>query len=326
MTTDRAGLSRHSVLVIAGGSLLAAAAVGLVVWFFARTDELATLRGHEGPVRAVVVNADGTRIASCGDDGTIRIWDASSNRERHSLVHGGKVRAIAFGPDSLLASTGDDAVVKLWNAQTGEAAGTRTGAKKALECAAISPDGASLAAAGIEGTVYLWYLKENGPPKPLAGHLRHVHAMTFTPDSRTLITGGEDGSLRFWDAATGASIGNIAPDKRHIHNLAVSADSQRLYAAVTGKGVKRWSLPDRKELPAIEAAGSVRSVAVSPDGRTLATVHEDGAVNLWDAESGSLLATRLGHKRVVLAVVFSPDGTFFTSGGDGTVKRWRGMK
>jgi WD40 repeat protein len=316
-------LDRRSAIRLAVAALLGAGLIGLVVWLLTRTDELATLRGHDGPVRAVAISADGTLIASAGD-GTVRIWDSSTNRERHSLAHGAKVRAIAFGTDTLLASVGDDAVVRLWNASTGEAAGTRTGPKKMLECVAISPDGSLLAAAGVEGPVHIWSGKQDGSPRSLTGHLKHVHAMLFTPDGKTLITGGEDGNLRFWDAATGSLVGNIPADKRHIHNLAVSADGKLLYAAVSGKGVKRWTLPDRKELTSFEAAGMSRGVAVSSNGRTLATVHEDGAVKLWDADSGSLVKELTGHKKVVLSVSFSMDGTFATAGGDGTVKRWKG--
>ena len=148
--------------------------------------------------------------------------------------------------------------------------------------------------------------------------------MTFTPDGRALITGGEDGSLRFWDAASGASSHAIAPDKRHLHNLVVSPDGKTLFAAASGKGVRRWSLPDRKEMPNIEGAGMARGVAISADGSALATVHEDGAVKTWDAVSGVSLTTSKGHKLAGLAVAFAPDGTFFTAGGDSTLKRWRG--
>ncbi|MFO0802018.1 MAG: WD40 repeat domain-containing protein [Gemmataceae bacterium] len=326
MTTEPAGLSRRSVIRITGGAVLGAGAIGAVAWWATRSPALATLRGHVGPVRSIAVHSDGALLASSGDDGTIRIWDTKSNRELHRIEPGGRLRAVAFGPGTMLASSGDDALVKLWDAASGEATGALSGAKKALECVAVSSDGERIVAAGIEGAVYFWQRRENATPKAMPGHAKHVHAIAFTPDGKTVISGGEDGSLRFWDGTTGAALASHAPDKRHTFNLVTSSDGKMLLASASGKGVKRWSLPDRKEMPPIDAAGMIRGVAISPDGRTLATVHEDGAVKTWDAETAAPLESHAGHQGAALAVAFSADGTFFTAGGDGTVKRWRGRR
>lgn len=81
------------------------------------------------------------------------------------------------------------------------------------------------------------------------------------------------------------------------------------------------------------AAGSqVNAVAVSPDGRTLATGSDDGLIRLWDAETGDLSATLVGHDDAVTDVVFSPEGQWLLSGASdhkailwdvatGTIKR-----
>jgi WD40 repeat protein/tRNA A-37 threonylcarbamoyl transferase component Bud32/tetratricopeptide (TPR) repeat protein len=61
----------------------------------------------------------------------------------------------------------------------------------------------------------------------------------------------------------------------------------------------------------------------SPDGRTVATGSNDGAVKLWDTGSGDIVKSLPGHKGKVHVVVYAPDGKTLASGGeDGTVKIW----
>ena len=58
---------------------------------------------------------------------------------------------------------------------------------------------------------------------------------------------------------------------------------------------------------------NVYRMALSPDGRTLASPSEDKTVRLWDVESGRGLKT-LEHQAAVVCVGWSPDGTTLAAG------------
>jgi len=67
--------------------------------------------------------------------------------------------------------------------------------------------------------------------------------------------------------------------------------------------------------------GAVTSVAISPDGKTLASGSRDGTAKLWDVGTKLDLSTLKGHVGAVTSVAFSPDGkTIATGGSDRVVK------
>lgn len=68
---------------------------------------------------------------------------------------------------------------------------------------------------------------------------------------------------------------------------------------------------------------NIFSLALSPDGKLLATGDIDGQIHLWQMADGKNLLTFKGHEGVVWTVAFSPDGQTLASGGhDGLIKLW----
>jgi serine/threonine protein kinase len=99
---------------------------------------------------------------------------------------------------------------------------------------------------------------------------------------------------------------------------AASPDGRLLAVAVRGSGggpgeIRLWDLASGTVARLTDQAGQVGGLALSPDGRHLAGIGDDGLVRLWDVASRRcLLACHMASPR---RLAFSPDGTLLAAAG-----------
>ncbi len=154
--------------------------------------------------------------------------------------------------------------------------------------------------------------------------------VVFSPDGQILASGLELGQISLWNPSTGEKI--RTPDdpndfKMGFSNFktqptAFSPDSQSLFTVNVGT-VCQWNISTGKLIRRFDAKSAIQAVAISPDGKTLATGIRDNAIKLWNVSTGELIHTLIGHTDQVMTVAFSPDGKTLASGSwDDTIKLW----
>lgn len=170
-------------------------------------------------------------------------------------------------------------------------------------CAALDAGGGRLFAGGTDFAVHVFDLPAVAPSKtgPLKGHSSYITSLAFLPASGILVSGGFDKQLLWWKPAAGAEPIRRLDAGMRVNRLAASPDGKLVAAAGSGTVGRVWDTASgslvaelRDGHPATTRIGrpnTLYAVAISPDGKQLATGDRHGTVCVWDAASG-----RLAHR------------------------------
>jgi DNA-binding beta-propeller fold protein YncE len=248
---------------------------------------------HEAWVSSVAVTPDGKYVVSGSGDKTVRLWELATGKEvRRFPGHDKPVYSVAVTPDGKYVVSGSlDNTVRLWELETGKEVRRFTGHGDWVMNVAVTPDGKYVVSGSGDKTLRLWELATGKEVRRFPGHADWVMSVAVTPDGKYVVSGSGDGTLRLWDLAKG-----------------------RLWNLVTGgREVRRFTGHD----------DSVRTVAVTPDGKYVVSGSLDRTVRLWELETGKEVRRFTGHEHWVNSVAVTPDGRYIVSGSwDNTARLW----
>jgi len=284
--------------------------------------------GDDGHVGAVVsVAACGRQAVSCGEDGTVRLWDLAARRlVRTVRGHVGWVFAAAISPSGeLAASAGEDGVIRLWRTGSGDAAGALTAHHGRVRGLAFGPCGDVLVSGGEDGFVHVWDVHRRSLLRSLQTPGCPVWSVTVAGDATMVAASGEDEFVRLYDLATGELLDEKAVHRDWVRSVAFAPRAALLASGSSDRTVRLWSTADRRLVPVRQAEvvdGRVRSVAVSGDAGLVVAATENATVHALTATG------QVGHARApasvdwIRAVAHAEDGTVVAGCEDGAVRLW----
>ena len=123
------------------------------------------------------------------------------------------------------------------------------------------------------------------------GHAQPVYTVSFTPDGKGVATGGEDNRIRIWNPDNdGKAIRDIGGFGGTVFKLRYSPDGKNLLACSRRQDGPRLQAPPARQLRKLQGHNDwIYSLAISRDGKTVASGSWDGEVRLWNLADGKLI-------------------------------------
>jgi WD40 repeat protein len=319
----------------------------------------------DAPVRVFAArwSASGLRLAIVNSKGAISIWDAAAPSAPNTLpklvfdlpvsftFDFLRPTRVALSPDGRLVAVADGSL-RLWDIAAGAELFAGQWPAGSFRSVAFAPDGTTLAAGAENGIVTLW--DDSIRPRltqvnQYRLHDRSITTLVFSPSGKVLALSGNlprPGTewqcriLKVCEVATGKELANKSLptiSDSLITGLEFAPDGKMLVVAhakpFNSRSSAQLQLLDAGNLKELASRsipnGGVGAVALSPDGRQLATGEVLGLVRLWQVDNSAgkpaltESGTLFGHRAGVHGLWFALDGgRLVSSADDQTVRLW----
>ena len=257
---------------------------------------LHTIRVKLGQVRSLNYSPDGKLLAAGGYQNVVLVDTNTREIVRELKGHRAYVTAVAFSPDGRrIATACDDEVGRVWNVVGDQSPIEFKGHRDPVTGIAWSPDGTLVAtAAGDDtrptkaGQVRIWDSASGVMRQQFELHQKAATGVVFSTDGRFVLSSSVDEHVNVYDLANEKPLGFFAGHSRPTNAVAVHPDGETAISISGGRAVGKneliaWEIETGEVMSGIEAHDAkVTALAVSHDGRFVATASQDKSVAIWN--------------------------------------------
>ncbi|WP_263165026.1 NB-ARC domain-containing protein [Streptomyces sp. SCSIO ZS0520] len=249
----------------------------------------ATLAVNEA-VRAAVVSADGSRLATADGTGEVTLRELPGGNVVTTLAGESPVLSLHLSArGDALAVLDEKGWVRHWTARAQHVGRARHLGSRVMALA-LAPDGSWLATGGADGSIRIQGIGGGRSRGRLYGHTKRVTALVVAAEGEWLASAAADGTVRTWDRAfADAGPALLRSTPRPVRQT-VAARNGGWLASLSDDGLVRfWNPFDGSQCDGAEHSEHIRTLAVAPHrdsltsgGSTLVTADDEGAVVRWD--------------------------------------------
>jgi WD40 repeat protein len=267
-------------------------------------------------------------VATAGQDGSVRLWDATGSSSSPMLTlrgSGERLNTISFNPDGRrLAEGGADGSARIWDVSGGQQIFRRDITDKpiAISDLALIPDSNRLVVAGpgpIARVLDTSTLADIQPAYP--GHTDELTAVAVSPDKIQFGTASKDKTVRLWKIG-GEPASIVLDHPALVNSLSFSPDGLHIATGSKDGRVRIWDTGTKSPAREIQEQAPVTAVAYSASSR-LAIATKKGDARIRDTKTGNELMAFCCHEKAIRRIALSPDGlSLATASEDFTARIW----
>jgi WD40 repeat protein len=244
----------------------------------------------DSKIGSFAVSPQGQLAIGLQDRPIVQVWDPQSRvrTDTLELAGFGGVRAIAFSVDGQRIGVGGHmGEVAVYDVQSHAMVFSGVRHAQMIDCVAFSPDGQMLATGSHDRHVRLWKVKSGELIRDFGERADIVQSLAFSMDGDTLAVALFSKDIELWDVTGRRDHEHLQGHSLYPSNLVFVRDGT-LFSSGADGSVRLWDpslLVERLALRGGES--SYESIAVSPNGQTVAAGGRDGRVEVWHAASES---------------------------------------
>jgi WD40 repeat protein len=308
----------HRVAFSPDGKIIAVAETltTLSLWDIATGRRVRGFR-HFPTTQGFTFAPDGRTVVSGGTH--FRFWDILRGHEIGRFTRLGEVASLAFKADGNVIATASGEELQLWEVSTARDLRRMNGPLQSIRSVAFAPDGKLLASSGFGGCLQLWDAASGREIRRVPALHGRVGQVAFSPDGKAFAAGDERGA-HLWETATGREIPRFSQLPSGPIDLLCFGPAGTTIALYGKDVVRLWGLEADRQIEGRPFA-STWTMAMSPDGSTLASGSYTGVLRLWNLKNGG--TTKIALEPIskddpasIDAVAFSPDGKMLASAGE----------
>ncbi len=171
-----------------------------------------------------------------------------------------------------------------------------------------------------------WFCEVMGssPYQSYEGSEVQLAPISLDPNQSRLATGGEEGIIAIFEVPTGQLLQRFKAHAEYVYALVFHPQTHELISAGDDRRIVFWS-PSGEKLSEWTTTDSIKALAISPNGKYLATGGADGIIRVWEIVNHSLLYLFEGHEAAISegGLAFSPNGQLLASASyDKSARLW----
>ncbi|CAG0921179.1 unnamed protein product [Notodromas monacha] len=312
---------------------------GFIKYWQTNMNNVKMFKAHLEPIRGI--SPSDQKLATCSDDGTVRIWDFSKCQEEHILRgHGADVKCVDWHPQKSLVASGskdNQQPIKLWDPKSGKSVTTLHAHKSTVMDLKWNLNGNWLATASRDHLLKLFDIRNlreelqvfRGHKKEASRHGADVKCVDWHPQKSLVASGSKDNQqpIKLWDPKSGKSVTTLHAHKSTVMDLFTLELplTERCRSSLVNEFNKLYALNALLDVQKAPVFFLRRSLSWHPVHEGLfASGGSDGALMFWhvgtEKELGSIDP---GHESIVWTLAWHPLGHILCSGSnDHTTRFW----